>query len=183
METILDNLPIIAGAAVLVLFVLVFRLLIWSGPREKQLRKTSAVLENASVFVHAIRPTEPQETDLDDEDEEAAKRRYYSVDVTITPARPLVAGVDPAKPSRWNPLALDIKDPDSHADDSRDEPCKLLSVEVWKGGQFLTDEAMLDQEAEVEGAQRVRLRVGVLPGTRRFVFVYKLLQEFGEVRL
>ena len=179
METILDNLPIIAGAAVLVLFVLVFRLLIWSGPREKQLRKTSAVLENASVFVHSIRPAEPPDTAFDDE--EAAKRRYYSVDVTITPATAAVPGAGPGGPSRWNPLALDTTDPDSdpHA---LEEPCELFGVEVWRGGQFVTQYDILDQEPEAEGAQRVRLRVGALPGARRFVFVY-YLQEFGEVRL
>jgi hypothetical protein len=181
MEPILDNLPFIAGAAVLVLFVLVFRLLISSGRREKGLKKTSAVLENASVFVHAIRPTEPPDTAFDDGEEAAARRRYYSVDVTITPARAAVPGSGPADPSRWNPFDLDTKDPDSDPD-ALEESCELFGVEVWRDGQFVTQYDILDQEPEVEGAQRVRLRVGALPGARRFVFVY-YLQEFGEVRL
>jgi hypothetical protein len=178
METIVEYIPVIAIAAVLGLFLVVFRALTSSAWQDRRLKERSEVLANASVFVHSIRPTDPP--DIPPDDEEGVERRYYSVDVTITPAA-AVPGVGSSKPRRWEPFALDTTDPDSdpHA---LDEPCELVDMEVWRGNGFVDEDALSAEETEVEGAQRVRLRVGVYPGVRRFVFDY-YAQEFGEVRL
>lgn len=156
-----------------------------------------AVLKNAKAEVHSVqtaarpldRPAlehrrndgddedfdEDDEDDFDEHDEEGGPaaeepRDYYQVEVTVTPYAPTGAF------KLWEPGELQLVKPGIGWDDA-DDTCEVYETEIWRDGQYYPDEGM-----KYGGELRVRLLIGVKPGTRKLEFRY-YFEPFGEVVL
>jgi hypothetical protein len=145
-----------------------------------------AVLRKADVVVHRLAPAPPplypshedDESPEEDVPDEALEktvplpRVYYRLEVTISP-RPKAGGFQ-----HWEPGELRLVAPGtSPLDDADYETCVIERVEIEEDGQFIPDEGY-----KLAGEQRLRLLIGVRPGTARLVFQY-YLEQFGEVVL
>jgi hypothetical protein len=153
-----------------------------------------AVLKNATITVHSLTPAETpplkqaaledrrsledkaqgEEGDEDDEDyeepEDTGPRDYYHLEVTITPTE----NIGPFQ--LWEPGELILGLPGKTWDDD-DDSCEIKRVEIEEDGQFKPDEGM-----KYPGAQKLRLWIGVRPGTEKLAFRY-YMEEFGEVHI
>src|SRR5262245_39703934 len=152
-------------------------------------RMKGAVLKGASIQIHSIRPAEPpakreprieQSEDgdhADDVDQEAFKeedktpRRYYSLDVTITPKPPT------GKFQLWEPTELLLVDPSVANDiESDQDHCVISKFELEDDGQFT------DAFEKYDGPRRLRLLLGVKEGVRELRFRY-YFEPFGNVTI
>jgi hypothetical protein len=100
----------------------------------------------------------------------AAPRDYYLLDVTIRPTRWGVGF------KRWQPGELALAAPESGWLDA-DDACEVVSVQVEEGGAWGAE-----SDLRYAGPQRLRLLIGVRPGTERLAFRY-YTERFGEVVL
>jgi hypothetical protein len=124
-----------------------------------------AVLRDAKAQVNAITPLANNDA--------AANRSRFDLDVTITPA------VASGSFTHWEPCSLTLAPFDSKfdIDKSDGDECEIESTEVEQEGQFQPDEGM-----KYPGPQRLKLRLAVKDGTSVLKFRY-YFEEFGEVRL
>ena len=135
-----------------------------------------AVLRGATATVNSVLPGEPPPRSPDDEDDDEegvphGERRYYWLDVAVTPLAPT------GKFTMWEPGDLVLVAPTAKPDDVDDEESYGVStVEVWEEDRFVPDEGY-----KYEGERRLRLLVGVPPAWRaaRFRYYFEL---FGDVR-
>ena len=97
-------------------------------------------------------------------------RDYYLLDVTIKPTRWGVGF------KRWQPGELALTAPDSGWLDA-DDTCQVVSVKVEQGGVFGPE-----SDLRYAGPQRLRLLIGVRPGTERLAFRY-YTERLGEIVL
>jgi hypothetical protein len=173
-----------SGLSILIAIVVVLFFVwpsIWSRYEEwrerRQIDARGGVLAGAEVTVASLEPTPP----VDDPDD-PLPRAFYSIDLTIAP-RPGPKG----ETFLWEPLLLDIVDPEEAVDTESDagaDLCKLYTIEVWELGRFISEDEIDDRETafEIEGPGRLRLLVGAHESARRFSLLY-YATEFGDVRL
>jgi hypothetical protein len=152
-------------------------------------RAKGAVLRGAAAEVHALEPAarplerpalEDRREELGEGDEVGAvleadredevPRDYYRLEVTITP-RPATGAF-----KLWEPGEVRLAEPGTKWDET-DDACETYETEVFQHGSYQPDEGF-----KYGGPQRLRLLIGVRPGTERLVFRY-YLEKFGEVRL
>ena len=183
---------LIAGLLVIaaLLFKVILRALMMIPFRMK-----GAVLENATAEVHFVTPAsaplpEPPSDDPDltpedresmaelgrTEQEDLAGRRFYELDVTITPRPASGRGF-----AHWEPGELMLVRPGAKADleslDEEDELCVIKNCEIAQDGQWQSDEV-----GKYPGPQRLRLLIGVRPGVGRLKFRY-YFSLFGNVEI
>ncbi len=108
-----------------------------------------------------------------DEDEETyddeVPQDWYFVDATITPRPPEGAF------RLWEPAELVLVNPADQGDDiACDDVGHVVEIEVWQDGHWRPDEGF-----KYEGQQRLKMRVGMEPGTRRARFKY-YFEIFGD---
>jgi hypothetical protein len=148
------------------------------------------VLKDATVSIHAVTPApEPDpsvwRTGDDDEDEQFEKDLDASgmpegdfdwarIDLTVEP-KPNAHG----EPVSWEPGLILLRQNDGAAREALelDVHCLVAQVEVWKDNQFVPFE-----HGSLERAARLRLHVGVTPGTHEVELNY-LGERLAEVRL
>jgi hypothetical protein len=183
------------------------------------------VLHDASTDVHSVAPTaqpEPKKNEWDDDEEEDdedededdededflkpeedyARRRWFTVDVTISPN---AAAGSETPFALWEPGELDLVGPDvdpenlfGDDDDDDDNLCVIHHFEVWREDKWVSgdDESLYDHDDEDEddededdeddyldkigGAQRLRFTVGVLPAASKLQFQY-YFELFGGI--
>jgi hypothetical protein len=152
-------------------------------------RGIGKVLKGATVTTHSVTPApEPDpsvwrtgDDEDDDEFEEALEESgmpkgeydWYQIEATIEP-QPDAQG----KPASWEPTMVHVEKsgkPLQALEFSLD--CLIAQVELWRDGHYVTIES-----GSVKGTGRVKLYVGVTPGTKDVRFNY-LGESFGEVRL
>jgi hypothetical protein len=105
------------------------------------------------------------EADYDDE----VPQDWYFVDVTITPRPPEGAF------RLWEPGELVLVNPEDQGDDiNSDDLGHVADIEVWQDGKWKPDEGF-----KYEGQQRLKMRIGLEPGTRRARFKY-YFEIFGD---
>ncbi len=142
-----------------------------------------AVLRGAAVEIHTIKPITfadiqalRKNNSADDDDENSvpdASRKYFVVDATVKP----VAGSSGTF-QLWEPGELLLAGPDAKPRDSDDEEiCRIERLEIETEGRFAADEGM-----KYGGPQRLRLTIGVAPGTARLQFRY-YFELFGGFTL
>lgn len=152
--------PFLAKRALKALFMMPFRM-------------KGAALAGASATVHAVEAAHapPPEDEDGAEEEPHGPREYYYVDVTIAPG-PSKGGF-----TYWEPGELVLVRPGAKSipDDDADEVGILHGLQVWQDGAFVEDEGY-----KYEGMQRLKLHVGVEPGTREARFRY-YFEIFGDV--
>jgi hypothetical protein len=151
------------------------------------------VLKDATAEIHGVtraeappvdEPDPEIEEDLSEEEKEEYRRSldrephdYWHVDVTITPS-PSVG-----KFTHWEPGELMIVAEDkvvSLDGDNEDDETGIGYVndlDVWLENKWTKDEGF-----KFQGPMRLRLRVGMRPGTRSFKFQY-YFESFGRVTL
>jgi hypothetical protein len=141
------------------------------------------VLKGATVQVHNIQPTNMPTLRQDDTDlaEFAAKRsryhqlKWYSLDVSIAPTQP-----ESAVPfSAWDPRDLLLVAPGKKVrrlENLADaDACEIHGYEIYQADRF-----QFDQVNQHLGSQRLKLLVGVEPGTQQLQFRY-YLELFGTI--
>jgi len=103
-----------------------------------------------------------------------AKPACYDVDLTITPRQ------RSGSFQHWEPGELVLVPANAWCDLMSDGPegAKVLGVEVFGEGRFGPDEGM-----KYFGPQRLRLRVGVLPGGERSLAFRYYFEKFGTLSL
>ena len=156
----------------------------------RQARAIGRVMKGATVTVHAITPApEPDpsvwRTGDDEEDDEfeaqleasglpEGEYHWFKIDVTIAPKAD-DSGIAPS----WEPSMIQLRKDDGESRDALelDIDCLMAQVERWQGGEFVVS----DNET-LEGSARIRLYVGVVPGTQDVRLSY-LGEEFASVRL
>jgi len=154
----------------------------------------SAVLKGASVQVHGIAAApvpepakaganEEDEEDADDEHrvqqrEDYARRAWYQLEATITPAASQGAF------KHWEPGELLLVHPDkktefdaAREDDGDDDLCVIHDLDIFQDGAYVNDDGM-----KFEGPVRLKLHIGVKPGTPRLKFQY-YFESLGDVRI
>ena len=118
----------------------------------------AAVLHNARLEVHSVRPVAVARR-MEDVDDEADKemKHYYEMDVTITPA-------DAARERIWEPGELVLTtEPVSKLDDMEGkEAGSQHDCKVWNGTEFAQDDP-----GKYPGPQRLKLTFAVKPGTSK----------------
>jgi hypothetical protein len=148
--------------------------------------EAGSALKGAEAKVHAVTgvaaPGGPSPYDIQEDDEEFCEEidgqpwdedgaRFYSIDVTITPADAATA---------WDPTGLAVVPADFEPDDPTDV-CEQLgglhSAEVWTGEKFVPL-----PEGEVHGPKRLRLLLGIPEGVRAVKFA-SLVTYFGHIDL
>jgi hypothetical protein len=147
--------------------------------------EAGSALEGAEVTVHSVKavatPKELSPYDLSEDDEQFAEGIdgeawdedgvcFYSIDVTITPAKDVA----------WDPTGLAMVPTDFEPDDPTDvcdQLCGLHSAERFVNGRFEPA-----PEGEVRGPQRLRLLFGVHEGLRAAKFA-NLVTYFGHIDL
>ena len=135
-------------------------------------RAKGAVLRRATAEIHSLTTGAKPE---DGEDEEAANRRYFVLDVTIKPIARTGRGFQLWEPGELQLVSLDAKAEDTDADG---DLCKIKRIEIEsEGGGFLPDEGM-----KYGGPQRLRLTLSVAPEARQFQFRY-YFELFGSMSL
>lgn len=134
-----------------------------------------AVLRGARVTFHSVRPATPpsdemstsQTSDADD----GLARTFFHLDVTITPR------ARGATFTHWDPGELMLVRPEFVADGSaEDDACVISRVEVWQRDGFS------GEEAKLEGAQRLRLLIGVQPPHNKLRLQY-YFEQLGEIAI
>ncbi len=172
----------VLGVAALLVLVLRERLLVWLFLIPFSLK--GATLARASVKVHGITPTEkppeppppgPDENEQTEPADPGPPRRYFLLDVTITPAWLSWS------PFRfWEPGELALVGPgeDLMADTPADA-CVIVSHAV-EPPACLPPEAREEYGYKVHGPHRVRLVIGVRPGVARLRFQY-YFEKFGSI--
>lgn len=138
-----------------------------------------AVLRNADVEVHAVRPAdepmrEAHREDPDDGTAASTPVTYFWLDATI---RPAAGGAGPFQ--HWEPGELRLVTPgtDPAADDEGEPPCEIIQVRVEQDGKLAEDEGY-----KLPGPQRLQLGIGVKPGIHELQFQY-YFETFGRVLL
>ena len=159
-------------------------------------RAKGAVLKGATADVHQVSVTEApvgqsagnSSPDADGDDgeaeeaaatsvETAAARHHYLLEVTISPQ----AATGPF--GHWEPGELRLVRPESQLRPESDEPaddddaCEISGIQINEESAWKDDEGM-----KFAGAQRLRMRIAVLPGVQRLKFRY-YFEEFGVVEL
>ncbi|GMV83458.1 MAG: hypothetical protein AMXMBFR7_46420 [Planctomycetota bacterium] len=150
----------------------------------------SAVLKGASVVVHGIVPASAPELakpgdadgEADESDDERktdfAKRAWYHLEATVTPAERQGAF------RHWEPGELLLVHPDKKTDfdsesasEDEDHLCVIHDLDIFQDGAFVNDEGM-----KFEGPVRLKLHIGVMPGTPRLKFQY-YFESLSEVAI
>lgn len=143
-------------------------------------RAKGAVLRGATATVHSLAPcpappppAEGEEGAAAEPGEPPVERRWFRLEATIAPAG------EAAGPFRhWEPGEIRLAPPEVSPEDTDDGACEVREVEVeGESGAFGPDEGM-----KYAGPLRVRLLLGVRPGTGSLSFRY-YIEKFGEVRL
>src|SRR5262249_36541336 len=148
------------------------------------------VMKDAAVTIHAITPAPEPDPSVwrtgDDEEDDAFEEQmeasgmpegtydWCKIDTSIGPKPDATGG-----PATWQPALLQLrKDEDTsrHALEIASD-CLVAQVERWVDGQFVVFEAGC-----LDGPARIRLYVGVVPGTNDVHLNY-LGEPFGQVRL
>jgi hypothetical protein len=133
-------------------------------------------LHGAGAEVHSVVPAPgpPDDADTDIVGVENAKLVCYDVDLTITPRQR--SGTF----QHWEPGELMLVPASARCDRISDEPegAKVLGVEVFGEERFGPDEGM-----KYFGPQRLRIRVGVLPGAERSLAFRYYFEKFGTLTL
>ena len=99
---------------------------------------------------------------------------WYYLDVTIEP-QPAIGHF-----THWEPSELQLVSPTTVTDDWEDDDentslCEILSYQIDENGQFVEDETW-----KHEGTRRLKMYMGVKPGTDKLKFRY-YFEGFGEV--
>jgi hypothetical protein len=164
------------------------RLLEWFIHR--QARAVGKVMKDAAVTIHSITPAEKPDPSVwrtgdDEEDDEFEAQLeasgmpegdydWFRIDATIEPRSDATGG-----PVAWEPTMVHLTKDDGasrHALEV-DTDCLIAQVERWADGAFVAFE-----QGTLDGPARIRLYVGVVPGTQDVRFSY-LGELFGRLRL
>jgi len=143
------------------------------------------VLINATAEVHALDDSSPpgssnSENLTPQQAAEDAARKWYSLDVTITPAAGAKTPFSLWEPGELLLVAYDSKDvePTMESEGKFDDAsCVIEEVRVFQHGKFNDD-----IEGKYAGAQRLKMLIGVQPGARKLKFRY-CFKSFGQVNL
>lgn len=158
-------------------------------------RAMSKVLHEATVTIHSLRAVPPPDPtvleerfkeDPDDEDdaefrdqlkdmpdEPPEDRDWYELEVTIAP-KPQERTEDEDTDDGWQPDALVLVVPEAEWGEY-DVTCMVGRIEMEQDGQMKPVEDRM-----VLGPKRLKLLLGVTPGTRRLAFRY-FFYSFGDV--
>jgi hypothetical protein len=138
----------------------------------------SRALRGASVKVRSVAPVAPLalEEHWDEDEKRAARaRRWFAVEVAVTPA-PDAGGLP-----LWEPGELVLTRPGAGLDDEDNEAADVHAVKVFADGDFRDDEA-----GKLAGPHVLRLTVavheGVTKATLRYYFEELATVDFGSPR-
>jgi hypothetical protein len=124
---------------------------------------------NGDAHSLARQDDEADEGDDDFEGDEEGPQDWYFVDATITPRPPQGAF------RLWEPGELVLVNPqDTGEDIAAEDLGHVADIEVWQDGRWQPDEGY-----KYEGQQRLRMRVGLQPGTKTARFKY-YFEVFGD---
>lgn len=131
-----------------------------------------AVLRGATAEIHSITPiVRPAAGDAEDKND--TNRRFYLLEVTITPA-----AHESGSFQLWEPGELQLVGQDARPDDAGDDDlCTIRQMEIDSEGKFMPDEGM-----KYGDSRRLRLTIDVDAGVRRLQFRY-YFELFGTVSL
>jgi len=144
----------------------------------KPFQLKGAVLKGATAEVHSVTPAVAPAAE-EGAPASPTPQTYYSVDVTIQPS----SGSAKNPFAAWEPGELRLVSPDSVQNPNdpesteSDDLCEIQAVEVEQGGRFQPDEGL-----KFQGAQRLKLKIAVKPGTPALKFRY-YFEDFGCVTL
>jgi hypothetical protein len=163
---------------------------LWEGFIQGQALAIGRVMKNAGVTIHAVTATAEPDPSVwrtgDDEEDDAFEAdleasgmpdgdfAWFQVDATIAPQNDAQG-----QPAAWEPTMVQVRRSDGTDRHPLgfDADCLVAQVERWEEGQFV----VLDH-GTVHGPARVRLWIGVVPGTQDVQFFY-LGERFGQIRL
>jgi hypothetical protein len=157
-------LPVWASVGISLLFLLNLRYLVrylYKAPYKER----GAVLRGATVRVHSVTPAAKPEAPV----VESETRSYFLADLTITPAE--------SNSRQWEPADFALVRPESVAEIETQSAGELESIEVWKDGGFVFDDAF-----NYEGEQRVRILLAARPEVKRVALRY-YFEVFGDIAL
>jgi hypothetical protein len=156
-------------------------------------RAIGKVLKGATVTVHSITAAPEPDPSVwrtgDDEEDDAFEEQleasgmpdgvyeWYKIDATI---EPVVAATAPgAETPSWEPAMIQLRKNDGESRHALelDTDCLVAQVEVWQDDQFVA----LDYGV-VTGPGRIRIYVGVVPGTQDVQLSY-LGELFADLHL
>jgi hypothetical protein len=161
---------------------------LWEMLIDRETLALGKTLEGANVAIHGVSPASEPDPSFwrtgDDEEDDAFEEAleasdipegdydWYQIDLSIEPRV-----TDTEDPIAWDPSLVRLSKNDGKAPRPLefDIDCLVASVEVWREGRFvLCDEV-------VTGPGRIRLHVGVTPGTKdvRLSFLGVLLGELS----
>jgi hypothetical protein len=163
---------------------------IWEWFIRSQSLAIGKVMRDATVTIHAVTSAEEPDPSVwrtgDDEEDDAFEEdleasgmpdgdyAWFKIDATIAP-RPDAEG----QPASWEPTMVQFRkrdDADRHPL-GFDAGCLVAQVEHWEDDRF----AVFDH-GSLDGPARLRLYIGVVPGTQDIQFFY-LGETFGQLRL
>ncbi len=139
-------------------------------------RLKGSVLRHATAEIHSIKPVPKPVNPLSTESDDSPPRNYYEVEATITP-----------RPSRgpfhlWEYSELVCVKSEAKWDDDSDA-CETISVELAASPRRPIERTTSDDEeddcSKVPGSQRLRVVIGVIPGTNELSFRY-YLEKIGR---
>ena len=138
-----------------------------------------AALRGARIDVHGVRPAEaPARATDDQEDEDEAPeaaiqdRRYYRLDIMVTPPPPHGESAF----THWEPGELVLVPPTQDPEAAlEDESCEVFDVRIYDGTAFVEDE-----DCKYEGPRRIELLVGVPPNERELALQY-YFERLGRI--
>jgi hypothetical protein len=144
------------------------------------------VLKGATLVVHSIEPAKAPppkqltynaadervegESEADESASDDGPREWYQLKITVTP-KPSTGAFQ-----HWEPGELRLTRPGLPWDES-DDACLVKDVEIEQDGAFHDHDGL-----KFHGEQRLRLLMGVQPGTTRLVCRY-YFETFGEVNV
>jgi hypothetical protein len=138
-------------------------------------RVKGQALRDAAAVIHRVTVAEPPAESADDSDGEGESNGdqdqslvWYHVDVTVVPS-------PDRRQFHWEPGELLLSEPTGSSRAIDRTLGEIREYHVWRRGDWETDE-----QGKHEGAKRLRLHVGVPPGTRRACLRY-YFEMFGEI--
>jgi hypothetical protein len=162
---------IVGGIVLLILGGMLFGGRIVAALFKIPFRAKGSVLRGAVAEIHSLTADAKYE---DSEKAEDANRRYYRLEVTITPAERGGNGFQ-----LWEPGELQLVSPTAKAEDTDADGdlCKIKRIEIESEGRFAPDEGM-----KFGGPQRLRLTLAAAPEARQLQFRY-YFELFGKFSL
>lgn len=163
---------------------------IMEGLVDHHVQSLGKALKDATVTIRSITPAPEPDPSMfrtgDDEDDDAfeadleasgipeGEYEWYKIDAEISP-KPDSEG----NPVGWDPGMIQIRKDDDQRRRALevDIDCLIAQTELWQDGEFVAH-----QYGNAIGPARIKLYLGVTPGTRDIQFFY-MGEPFGRTQL